>query len=123
MARMRKQAAFTLVELLVVIGIIAVLIALLLPSLTKARKQAQMIKCAANLHTLGLAATMYTNENKGYLVYPNTSPYENRCWYNALDPYLAGVVKVGRTGVAANRIYAEYKQCPVWEGFYDDRAE
>ena len=62
-----REAAFTLVELLVVIGIIALLLAILLPALGKAKKQANTVACAANLRSILQGMRMYAEDNKGWI--------------------------------------------------------
>ena len=72
--KFHKRTAFTLVELLVVIAVIAILAALLLPALSRGKDAAQRIKCVSNLHQLGLATQMYWDENRGDCFRWNNGP-------------------------------------------------
>jgi prepilin-type N-terminal cleavage/methylation domain-containing protein/prepilin-type processing-associated H-X9-DG protein len=67
---MTRQKGFTLVELLVVIGIIALLISILLPALNKAREAAKSVQCMSNMRQVGHAVQMYVNENKNQFLPP-----------------------------------------------------
>ncbi|OGV47635.1 MAG: hypothetical protein A2017_21745 [Lentisphaerae bacterium GWF2_44_16] len=77
--------AFTLIELLITISIIAILASMLLPSLQKARGKAKELKCAANLKQLGTAFFMYADEHDGYLPVSGGSP--NRWCQTSIPPY------------------------------------
>jgi len=62
----RRGGGFTLVELLVVIGIIALLIAILMPALARSRESANRLKCQAQLRNIGQAFQLHANEHRGY---------------------------------------------------------
>ncbi len=78
---MRKPRGFTLIELLVVISIIAVLLAILIPSLGKAREKVKDTSCKSNLKNIGLALAMYLDAYDRKL--PNTGSANQLLWYDA----------------------------------------
>ena len=124
MPRRRGLAAapgFTLVELLVVIGIIAVLIAVLLPALSSARKQANNVKCQSNLRQLGQAYLMYSQANKQATLFSVTdATRRDETWFALLNPYLSKKRLANGTQQSTNRFYT----CPQGQAYerYDDFA-
>ena len=85
MPRPVQRRGFTLVELLVVIGIIALLVSILLPALNKAREDAKRVRCLSNQRQLVMAYQMYYTENKGRLCSSNTpmfAPPDSLHWWS-----------------------------------------
>jgi len=122
---MQRKNAFTLVELLVVIAIIAILIAMLLPALAAAKSQANRLKCASNLRTLGQVAFQYAHDNKGWI--PRNCDYGNPfmpSWVDLMARNMKKQLPAAPQGMIYTQAYdtsaiplyrrIEWYQCPVF---------
>lgn len=131
MNRRRTSAAFTLVELLVVLAIISILTALLLPSLRRARDSAKMLACASNLHQIGIAHQLYSNDNGDRMCPQMTHwPDGDYAWYYwLLMPYLGHQKITNNNITAAKVIGVKNFNCPattkpiaedIYAGYWED---
>src|SRR5688500_12297624 len=135
----KHRLGFTLVELLVVIGIIAILVALLLPALQGARRQAQAVKCAAALQEMGIGFMLYASDNKGtwpvckrsagttgppggdpaIMIGSMTAPGD-AFWWDFITKCVARDKKLGTASTthqdAADARNSVVWGCPSWEG-------
>jgi len=148
----RRSRGFTLVELLVVIGIIALLISVLLPALNSARKQADRVKCMSAMRQIGNGFFMYSTENKGYWPVanhlwldstPGMPSGRDKRWHDFIGKYVMGPTKVttsagvdysdtmmnynGTAGFPQITNYATWGEFgtvndPIWIGTFRDRT-
>jgi len=127
--RARFNFAFTLVELLVVIGVIALLIAMLLPALSAARESAKTVACLSNLRQLAVAATNYCNNNGGY--------FPLAYWFESRPPLVITAnwdfTTIRDTGAQTNTVEPgllwqgattpQVQQCPSFDGRSNTSAD
>ena len=95
-----RKRAFSLVELLVVIAVVAVLIGMLMPALQRAREQANQIECLSNISQLTMAILMYCQDNQG--------------WFPRAAPYAESSAKIVGPGVPAGMATGESPQDYIW---------
>jgi prepilin-type N-terminal cleavage/methylation domain-containing protein/prepilin-type processing-associated H-X9-DG protein len=138
----RPRRGFTLVELLMVIGIISILISILLPAIQRARKQANTIKCAAALKEIGQCFAMYSKDNRG--MYPvckwdivgangqgakwtdNGVDVWHLYWWDFLLKYASKTSSFGWSNLGAGQGQSNFERtrrsifwgCPEWQGSF-----
>jgi len=113
-----RRGAFTLVELLVVIGIIALLIAILLPSLARVRESAKNAQCLSNLRQLGMVYQFYANDNKDQIPigYEGGSPWTGYfICANGKEYPLMGCLFQGKYLDAPQAFYCPSQNDPRWQ--------
>jgi prepilin-type N-terminal cleavage/methylation domain-containing protein len=110
MRKTRRSHGFTLVELLVVIGIIALLIGILIPALSKAQQQARVTACLSNLRQLTTAWLNYANEFKGNLAFAETGSVDDPTNVDKRDGWVVDV-----PGDPANNTRAAIEKGLLWK--------
>ena len=126
MRSLLRRRAFSLVELLVVIGIVALLVSILLPALRVAREVAQRTQCASNLRQLGYAFTEYANANRGWM--PSWSGWHSTPFPPTPDREVSWCGKIAKIIPPDSRVHYcpsfpqyvmplhNYFICAVWAG-------
>lgn len=107
--------AFTFIELLLVIALIALLAGLLLPALGNAKNKAHHVTCAGNQKQLGLSMLMYAGDWDDFLPCPKNSYGDQATWFYAIDPYVLNLLPPD-TATLPQQI-APVKQDPLWLTF------
>ncbi len=123
---MHKGSGFTLIELLVVIAIIALLLAILMPALRKAKGQAQMAACFAQLRQFGLAWNQYADDNDGFNIEyaPSSQWASGGFWFYRLGPYFSAKDFAKAQGDTRSGVL-KILRCPaarVWRNRYSDSS-
>jgi prepilin-type N-terminal cleavage/methylation domain-containing protein/prepilin-type processing-associated H-X9-DG protein len=115
----RSTRGFTLVELLVVIGIISLLISMLLPALNKARRASNELACASNIRQFGLGIQIYCNNNKGFM--PAKGPDGSNASSNNFGP-TGGVIGVDDPSLWFNAIPRAVSGRSFYQILLDDQS-
>lgn len=105
--------AFTLVELLAVIAIVAMLAAVALGGISKLLANGKTAKCTNNLRQLGIATQVYCADNAGLFPMTGTAPFNNPPWYQPLVPYADAQMKTG-SQLAIEGSGIRLFQCPAY---------
>ncbi len=109
----REKSAFTLVELLTVLGIIGVLAALLLAATSQARARAQRIQCASNLRQLGVGLSVILGNDHAYPLYRNMKHYAKEFWWKEFWFYQLEVEGLGVSNPTMNSFATGVWHCPT----------
>lgn len=118
-----KSSAFTLVELLIVVAVIALLTGMLLPAVSRAKQQAKLARCSANLRQLGLAVRMYLDDSGGRCWRYFDDVASGRYWYFGYEPNFGTGVPEGQRelDVTKAKLYPYFRTvggieiCPSFE--------